>query len=211
AGGAFTPDRLEMLKLLSSQAAIALENARLHTDLQASEKKYRTIFEDSKDMIFISSVAGQNVDISPACEALLGYTPQEMLQLNALAIYANPADRARFQETIAQHGSVQDFEVALRHKDGHKIEVMISATPRHAEDGTILGYQGIVRDITTQKEAEAERLRALELQKGKEAAEMAQEAAESANQAKSAFLANMSHELRTPLNAIVGFSQILLQ
>ncbi|MCP5087297.1 MAG: PAS domain S-box protein, partial [Rhodobacteraceae bacterium] len=207
-GGAFTPDRLEMLKLLSSQAAIALENARLHTDLQASEKKYRTIFEDSKDMIFITSVDGQVVDVNPTCETLLGYTQQEMLQRNTSTFYADPADRVRFQEVIAQHGSVQDFEVTQRRKDGREIAVMMTATIRRSKDGTILGYQGIIRDITAQKEAEAERLRALSLQKGKEAAEMAKEAAESANQAKSAFLANMSHELRTPLNAIVGFSQI---
>ncbi|MCP4934214.1 MAG: PAS domain S-box protein, partial [bacterium] len=211
AGGAFTPDRLEMLKLLSSQAAIALENARLHTDLQASEKKYRTIFEDSKDMIFISSTEGQIIDVSPACETVLGYSRPEMLQLKATALYAQVSDRFRFQAEMAQHGSVQGFEVMMQHKDGREIAVMMTATIRRSEDGTILGYQGIIRDITAQKEAEAERLRALALQKGKEAAEMAKEAAESANQAKSAFLANMSHELRTPLNAIVGFSQILLQ
>ncbi|MCP4936837.1 MAG: PAS domain S-box protein, partial [bacterium] len=199
---AFTPDRLEVLQILASQAAIALENAWLHADLQASEKKYRTIFEDSKDMIFITSLDGQIIDINSVCETLLGYTQQEMLQLNASATYANPADRVRFQEIIAQHNSVHDFEVALRHKDGHKIEVMISATPRHAEDETILGYQGIMRDITAQKEAEAERLRTLEFQKAKEAAEIA-------NRAKSDFLSGMSHELRTPLNGILGYSQIL--
>ncbi|MCP4935282.1 MAG: PAS domain S-box protein, partial [bacterium] len=199
---AFTPDRLEVLQILASQAAIALENARLHTDLQASEKKYRTLFEDSKDVIFISSLDGQIVDVNPACETLLGYTPQEALQLHAPTVYAHPADRVHFQKAIAQYGAVQDFEVTLRHKDGHDIEAVISATPRQAEDGAILGYQGIMRDITAQKEADAERLRALELQKAKEAAELA-------NRAKSDFLSSMSHELRTPLNAILGYAHIL--
>ncbi|MCP4996443.1 MAG: PAS domain S-box protein, partial [Gammaproteobacteria bacterium] len=203
-GGAFTPDRLEMLKLLSSQAAIALENARLHTDLQASEKKYRTIFEDSRDMIFITSVDGQIIDVNPTCETLLGYSRPEMLQLQATTLYAQASDRARFQAEMIQHGAVQDFEVTLRRKDGREIAVMMTATVRQSKAGTILGYQGIVRDITAQKEAEAERLRALELQKGKEAAELA-------NQAKSDFLSSMSHELRTPLNGILGYVQILKQ
>ena len=66
----------------------------------------------------------------------------------------------------------------------------------------ISGYQGIVRDITAQKQAEQARIRALEFQKAKETAE-------AENQAKSAFLANMSHELRTPLTAILGFSHLM--
>ncbi|MCP4290021.1 MAG: PAS domain S-box protein, partial [Gammaproteobacteria bacterium] len=158
---------------------------------------------------FITSLDGQIIDINPVCETLLGYTQQEALQRNASTFYADPADRVHFQEAMAQHGSVQDFEVTQRRKDGREIAVMMTATIRRSKDGTILGYQGIIRDITAQKEAEAERLRALALQKGKEAAEMAKEAAESANQAKSDFLSGMSHELRTPLNGILGYSQIL--
>ncbi|MCB0225377.1 MAG: PAS domain S-box protein, partial [Anaerolineae bacterium] len=201
--GAFTSERLELLQLLSSQAAVSIENARLYADLQSSEQKYRAIFEDSKDMIFITTTDGHIIDINPACETLLGYSRSEALRLNALATYAQPADRARFQEAMANHGVVKDFEIRMRRKDGREIDALITATVRQADDGTIQGYQGIVRDITAQKEAAQERLRVLELQKAKEAADVA-------NQAKSTFLANMSHELRTPLNAIIGFSNLAM-
>ncbi len=60
-------------------------------------------------------------------------------------------------------------------------------------------FNGMLRNL---KQAETEKLRAAMLEKEKEAAE-------AANQAKSAFLTNMSHELRSPLNAILGFAQIL--
>lgn len=171
-------------------------------ELRKSEEKYRTIFEESKDTIFITTVDGQFIDVSPACEALLGYTRGEALQLNVLEVYVDPADRTRFREMMAEQGSVTDFEVKLRHKVGHEIDATTTATLWKAEDGSILGFQGIIRDITDRKQAEAERLHALELRKAKESAE-------AANQAKSAFLSNMSHELRTPLNAVLGFSRLL--
>jgi PAS domain S-box-containing protein len=199
--GAFTAERLEMLQLLSSQAAVSIENARLYADVHSSEQKYRAVFEDSHDMIFISATDGRITDVNPACETLLGYTRPEALQLNVLAVYAHRADRAQLLEVLNRYGSVKDFAVKLRRKDGGVIEALVTATVRRAEDEALLGYQGIVRDITAQKAAEQERLRALELQKAKETAE-------AAHQAKSAFLASMSHELRTPLSAILGFAQL---
>ncbi|MCP5007813.1 MAG: AAA family ATPase [Planctomycetes bacterium] len=200
--GAFTQDRLEVLNLLSSQAAISIEKSMLYNSMQESERKYRTIFEESKDMIFISSVDGKIIDVNPACESLTGYTKLEIMRLNALDIYANLDDRIRFKEAMLKHGTVHDYEIKLQRKDGRVVDVLVTAMVRLAKDGTLPVYHGMIRDITAEKEANMERMRALELKKDKEAADKA-------NEAKSAFLANMSHELRTPLNAIIGFSDIL--
>ena len=200
--GAFTPDRLQLLTLLSSQAAIAIENARLYRDSQASEEKYRALFEESKDLIFISTLDGQIEDVNHASMSLVGYTPEEARQFNALEFYADPRDRTHMKETLLEQGSVKDYAVKFRHKDGREIDVSVTATLRRMSDGTVLGFQGIVRDTTEQKRAEEERLRVVSLEKEKEAAE-------TASKAKTTFLANMSHELRTPLNAILGFTGLM--
>ena len=162
--GAFTPDRLEVLNLLSSQAAISIENAGLYTDLEASEKKYRAVFEDSKDVIFITTAEGQIVDISPACLEVFGYTREEMLQANMADFYVNPADRQAFRQQIEQQSEVRDLELKYHKKDGTPLDCVETATVRYAEDGTVLGYQGIIRDITEQKENERLRAETLRLE-----------------------------------------------
>ncbi|MCP4397151.1 MAG: PAS domain S-box protein [bacterium] len=200
-------DRINVLKRRAERAKAESDDANRQlkehqTRLTQSEQKYRALFEESNDVIFITSLDGRIEDVSPACDAVLGYTRVEALRQNVLEAYADPADRNRFLEIMLQHKAVRDFEVTLRRKDGREFDALASATLRHAEDGTVVGFQGIIRDITERKQAEAERLRALKLQSEKELAE-------AASRAKSIFLANMSHELRTPLHGILGFAQRL--
>ena len=110
-----------------------------------------------------------------------------------------PDDRDTYLKLIQEKVySRQPFETDLRiiRPDGEIRYIEARGEPISNEQGEIVKYLGTVLDITERKLVE------IELQKAKEAAEVA-------NQAKSTFLANMSHELRTPLNAILGFSQLL--
>ncbi len=135
------------------------ERQRAEADLQASEKKYRALFEESNDAIFITTMEGRIVDVNPAALALLGYTRDEIMQINAVDVYARQDDVVRFLREIARQRSVSDFEVKFCRKDDTQIDCLLTAAVRQAEDGTILGYQGIIRDITAQKQSEKERLR----------------------------------------------------
>jgi PAS domain S-box-containing protein len=162
--GAFTPDRLEILSLLSAQVAISIENASLYANVEQSEKKYRTLFEDSRDAIYIVTRDGRFVDVNQAMLDMLGYTRTEMLTLNARDLYANPTGRVQFQAAIEQTGLVRDFEIKFRKKDGDVIDCLSTSTTRQTEDGMILGYQGVIRDITERKQAERERAKLLAIQ-----------------------------------------------
>jgi PAS domain S-box-containing protein len=163
--GAFTPARLELLKLLSAQIAISIENASLYTNVEYSEKKYRALFEDSRDTIFITTVEGKIIDINPAGLELFGYTRQEILQLNVRDFYLNPDDRLRLLEISQQEGDIKDFETQFKRKDGTIIDCLITATVRQADDGRIVGQQGVIRDITERKRADKERTRLLAIQR----------------------------------------------
>jgi PAS domain S-box-containing protein len=212
---AFTPERLEVIRLLSSQAAISIDNARLYSDLERNEEKYRTLFEDSRDAIFVMTTDAVIVDINQATLDLFGYTRPEMLNLTLKDIGVGPEQFEAFQRIIGKQDSVRDYEVNLRRKNGTIMECLLTATLRRGEDGAPIAYQGILRDITDRKRGERlleEYSRDLELKVEERTTELerARQEAEAANAAKSIFLASMSHEIRTPMNGIIGMTGLLL-
>jgi PAS domain S-box-containing protein len=121
--------------------------------LRESEQRYRDLFEQSRDGIFITSFDGTIVDINEALLALTGYSREEFLRLNAVDTYADPADRDRFRAAVQEHGSVRDFEVKIRRKDGSVFDAIYSAGLRRDERGRVAGFQGVVQDVTERLEA----------------------------------------------------------
>lgn len=130
------------------------ERKRAEEALRESEERYRTLFEDSRDAVYITTRDGKFVDANQSCLALFGYTREEMTRVRAGELYVDPADADRFQQEIEQTGAVRDYEVKLRKKDGTEMDCLFTAAVRRAVDGTVIGYQGIIRDVTEQKRAE---------------------------------------------------------
>jgi len=123
--------------------------------LAASEKRYRTLFEESRDMIFTTANNGKFADINPAGVALLGYaSKEEVLKIDIRSeFYYSDADRDAIYKEIKEKGDLRDFEMDVRRKDGEKVTVMITAAPVPGEDMTndFLALRGTMRDITDKK------------------------------------------------------------
>ena len=129
------------------------EQKRMEEILQESEEKYRTLFEGSRDAVYITSKEGKFINLNQAFVDLFGYSIEDLKVVKASETYVNPADRDKFRQEIERKGFVRDFEVKLRKKDGTEIDCLITSTVRRANDGSILGYQGSIRDITRRKRA----------------------------------------------------------
>jgi PAS domain S-box-containing protein len=212
---AFTPERLEVIRVLASQAAISIDNALLYSDLERNEEKYRTLFEDSRDAIFLMTTEAKILDINQATLDLFGYTREEMLAVGLSDIGIPFEQFAAFKKIIYEHESVRDYEVNLTRKDGSIMECLLTATLRRGDDGKPIAFQGILRDITERNRAERlleEYSRDLEKKVEERTVELerARQESEAANAAKSIFLASMSHEIRTPMNGIIGMTGLLL-
>ncbi|MBF0573813.1 MAG: response regulator, partial [Desulfamplus sp.] len=174
------------------------ERKKTREILQASEKKYRTLFECNTDGILIADIESQKFKEanSKICE-MLGYTREELMSMGVRDIhpleYLPPIINGFRAQ--AQCQKVLNENIPCIRKDGSLFFADINASPIDIEGQNLL--LGMFRDITYRKLAEEE------LSKAKEAAEKAA-------LAKSEFLAKMSHEIRTPINAVINMTRLLL-
>jgi len=137
--------------------SVVREISRLKQVEQAfreSEVRYRRLFEESMDAIFFTTREGGLVDVNPEMVALFGYSRQQLLEeMNAAELYARPGDRKHCIREIERRGSVRDYPIRLRKSNGDEMDCLLSAVVRCAQDGSLLGFQGIIRDVTEQKRA----------------------------------------------------------
>jgi PAS domain S-box-containing protein len=130
------------------------ERKQAEEALKDNERKYRTLVEGSRDAIIINMRDGTFLDVNQSALDLFGYTRKEIMQLKAGDLYVDPADRKKFQHKVEQKESIRNFEVKLRKKDGTVMDCIISSTVWRSSKGTILGYEGIIRDMTERRKME---------------------------------------------------------
>jgi PAS domain S-box-containing protein len=123
------------------------ERRRTQQALRESEDKFRSLFELSRDAIYLSERDGSVADVNDAGIDLFGYTRAEFLELEARRLYVRPDDIRTFQRGVDDSGSVRDMHVEFRTKSGREFEGLLTATLRHDGDGNILGYQCIIRPL----------------------------------------------------------------
>mgnify|MGYP001549777912 FL=1 len=122
--------------------------------LQASEEKYRTMFERCQDMIWFTDPQGKMVDINPCGVDMLGYrSKDELLAVDSLSeLLEDPGELARFRQQLLENGMVKDLVTRYKTKQGNALDISLSANLISDENGRIIGYEGIARDITRQKQ-----------------------------------------------------------
>lgn len=123
--------------------------------LKKSEAKYRSLVENTPDLLYRTDMTGAIVFISPSVHRLSGYTVEEAVGMKmAQEVYAYPEERNHFLAQLQKNGKVRNFEARLRRKDGSIWWASTNAHFYKDSNGSILGVEGVTRDISDQKKIE---------------------------------------------------------
>jgi two-component system NtrC family sensor kinase len=127
------------------------------TDRRSAEEKYRLLFEQVQEGVFVADAQGKLLDCNQALVNMLGYdNREELLALGAEALYATPEQRNSLLQSIQAQSYVRSFEVQLRKKGGDILAASETSFATRNEAGQIERYQGFLLDVTEKKRAEDE-------------------------------------------------------
>jgi PAS domain S-box-containing protein len=161
----------------------ALDRTTAIKRLKANERKFRSIFERSKDVVFLADEELVFRDINHVATGLLEYTRAELLDMSLYNLLANKDDRQLLRKEILVKGEVDDKELELFTKNNEKVSCILSVSTEVNLTGEKY-TQGIIHDITNLKMAEKATLQAEKLR------------------AAGRLVSTLAHEVRNPLNNI---------
>jgi len=175
--GELTPEKLERCIRYS------LERSATMKALKANEKKYRSIFEKSKDAIFIGDHKGRLIQINTAGLELLQLDPSQIDQYRFFDFIIDHGAKKNILELINNEEEIKDFEVELKTSTGQVKYCLLTLSNEDSDNHTIY-YQGIIHDITERKRNEKASLNIEKLA------------------AAGRLVRTLAHEVRNPLNNI---------
>jgi PAS domain S-box-containing protein len=180
--------------------------------IEKSEIRFHSLFDNSAEGIFQTTLEGKFIIANPALAKMLGYNSvEELLEIDLEKdLYFITEDRKSLYEILKKQDEVKNYRLTLRKKDSKEIIVSLNDKLAYDEDTNVQYFEGNMHDITKEVYLEKERRsaeEALRIEKEK-SDKLAKEALQASN-AKSIFLANMSHEIRTPMNGVLGYLELV--
>ncbi len=180
---------LELQTLNTNLEGIIEERTR---DLSNSEKKFRTFFENSKDIVYFCDLDGTITDINTSGLELLG-ADRSVRNLNFHKLFVNSEVLEKYLAAIQVNGYVSDLEMECLGQDGTVRYILLTANASYGSDNKLIGYQGIGKDMTRLRTI-TEQL--INREKMASVGEMA---------------AGVAHEINTPLGIILGYTQLMME
>ncbi len=178
---------------------LAETNRQLELEMEErrrAEERYRALFENALEGIFVSTPAGRYITVNPALARMYEYdSPDDLIRSVEdirTQVYARPERRDEFLALLDRDGTVRDFAMEARTRTGRRLDLVVNARAFKGPDGRIQRIQGSVLDVTRQKAMEARMRQAQKME------------------AVGTLAGGVAHDFNNLLQAILGYAELLL-
>jgi two-component system phosphate regulon sensor histidine kinase PhoR len=180
-GELYSPEDLELLLTMGTEAGIAIENAKLYRDISETRDYLNSLIKSSEDAIVSLNLEGKALSWNEGAQKIFGYDPEEIVGKSVP--FLEESETSDYISRILRGEEVKAVELLKNKKDGGNVPLLLTCSPIKDAEGNIIGVSAIIKDITELKKVD---------------------------ELKSEFLSVVSHELRTPLTPIKGYLSLLL-
>jgi PAS domain S-box-containing protein len=155
--GPFLKEERLLIDSITERLGHIIEGRRAEGALRESEEKYRGIFENVQDVYYEAALDGTIIEVSPSIEIISKgqYHRNDLIGKSMYDFYAEVGERQALLKALQERGSVADFEVTLKNRDGSSILCSISSKVMSNAQGNPEKIIGSMRDITERVQAEA--------------------------------------------------------
>ena len=219
----FDADEVELLTVIGNEIGVAVDNAKLYENqienaekLRVSEQRYRELFENAQDAIWIHDMDGNLETVNRAAEKLVGYTLEELIGMNVRHFLDEESLKLSGQiryKLINGETVEEPYEQRIIRKNGTACVLKLT-TNLIKNNGVPVGFLGIARDVTREKElqdriTEANRELTESLQQLKDSQQQLIQAEKLTSLGQLA--ASIAHEVNNPLSGILMYTQLLIK
>jgi len=147
--------QLNFISIVAAQSGILIQRIKSQEKLRESEGNLKSIIDNLQDSFFRTDTNGMITFLNKNFFDLYGYKPQELIGISGDHVYVDVNERRKLYKELTENGYIKNFHASLRKKNGDIAYVLMNSKLRYNEEGSFIGTEGIIHDITEVRKQEA--------------------------------------------------------